>query len=238
VGGGRGISGTDAPNFGLDPWVTRAIGVEGVRGGGSRSLEVRWIRRGPVPPALVEWFGPFRDPIERRVDQYLVEPRTRELGVKIRDALQVDLKVYRGSPGRLRVPAGGGPLELWEKWTFPLGETSLGKYAEGWVTLRKSRRRRAFELTGTGLAERPTGEAIEPGCTLELTEVDVGGDAWWTLAFEASGPPEMLEPNLRACAGLFLDGQLPNAIGLSPRTSMSYTRWLSRRHSGDDAPPG
>jgi hypothetical protein len=167
------------------------------------------------------------------VDRYLVDPRTPELGVKIRGALQLDLKIYRGSPGRLRVPVGGGPLEMWEKWTFPLGESSLEEDARGWVTLRKARRRRTFALTGTSLAERPVGEAGVPGCTLELSDVEVGADTWWTLAFEASGPPETLAHDLRTCAGMLLDSQLPEGITLPPRTSMSYTRWLGQRYGAD-----
>ena len=194
--------------------------------GGSRSLEVRWIRRGPLPPALVDRFGPFRDPIEVRSDRYLVDPWTPEVGMKIRGGVQLDLKVYRGSPGRLRVPGGGGPLEVWEKWTFPLGETSPEQDAEDWVTLDKTRRRRAFEMNAEGLTERSVLEEIEPSCTFELTEVVGGGEVWWTLGFEASGAAEALELSLRTCADLLLEHPLPDRIKLPTKASMSYARWL------------
>ena len=95
--------------------------------------------------------------------------------------------------------------------------------------LNKTRRRRAFELTGARLIERSVFEEVEPGCTVELTEIDIGEDVWWTLAFEASGPTETLEPSLRACAELFLDRPLPEGIELPPGMSMSYTRWLGSR---------
>ena len=203
--------------------------VDALPGGGSRSLEVRWIRRGAVPQALVGRFGPFREPIERREDRYLVDPRAPDLGVKIRGSVQLDLKAYRGSPGRLRLPGGGGALELWEKWTFPLAATSPEAGAAGWVVLGKSRRRRAFELTGAGLVERKVSTTFEAGCAVELTEVDSGGGVWWTLAFEATGPPEMLEPSIMACAARLLDRPLPGGTVLTSRTSMSYARWLSQR---------
>ncbi len=200
--------------------------VSGLLGGGSRSLEVRWIHRGRLPPSVIDRFGPFRDPIELRSDRYLVDPWTPELGVKIRGAVQLDLKAYRGSPGRLSVHGGGGPLEVWEKWTFPLGETSPDENAEGWVTLDKTRRRRAFELTADGIRERSVLGAVEPGCTFELTEVVGEGQVWWTLGFEASGASETLELSLRACADLLLDRPLPDRVKLSSNASMSYTRWL------------
>jgi hypothetical protein len=148
--------------------------------------------------------------------------------VKIRGGLQLDLKAYRGSPGGLRLPGGGGRLEVSEKWTFPLGVMTLEDDAQGWLTLEKTRRRRAFELTAEGLIERSMLEEGEPRCTFELTEVVSGADLWWTLGFEASGGSETLEPSLRTCADLLLGHPLPEGIELPPEASMSYTRWLGR----------
>jgi len=201
----------------------------GQAGWGSRSVEVRWIRRGPLPPVLIDRFGPFRDPIEQRADRYLVDRWTPGFGVKIRDAVQLDLKAYRGSAGYLRVPGGGGPLEVWEKWTFPLGEMSPERETEGWLALDKTRRKRAFELTPQGLVERSVLEEGGSRCTFELTEVVGEGALWWTLGFEASGAAETLEPSLRACVGLLLERPLPDGIKLPSKASMSYTRWLGQR---------
>ena len=68
---------------------------------GSISLEVRWILPGPLPHAMIDWIGPFADEVEDREDRYLVNPSCDDLGVKIRGAVQLDLKAFRGSPGRL-----------------------------------------------------------------------------------------------------------------------------------------
>ena len=146
--------------------------------------------------------------------------------MKIRGGVQLDVKAYRGSPGRLWVPGGGGRLELWEKWSLPLRATDPEKDAGGWITLEKTRRRRAFELTAGGLVERSVLEEIEPGCTFELTEVVGGGEVWWTLGLEASGAAGTLELSLRACADLLLERPLPDRIELPSTASMSYTRWL------------
>ena len=123
-------------------------------------------------------------------------------------------------------PAASGALEAWEKWSLPLGATDPEKDAGGWVTLDKTRRRRAFELTAHGLVERSVLDEVEPGCTFELTEFVGGGEVWWTLGFEASGAAGTLELSLRACAGLLLDRPLPDRITLPLDASMSYTRWL------------
>jgi hypothetical protein len=172
---------------------------------------VRWIRRGPLPPVLIERFGPFRDPIEQRADRYLVDRWTPGLGVKIRDAVQLDLKAYRGSAGYLRVPGGCGPLEVWEKWTFPLGEMSPEKETESWLALDKRRRKRAFELTAQGLVERSVREEGGPRCMFELTEVVGGGDLWWTLGFEASGAAETLEPTCEPASACSSSAHCPMA---------------------------
>ena len=210
--------------------------LQGFLDSGSRSLEVRWIRRGPLPPALIDRFGPFRVPIEVRSDRYLVDPSTEEFSVKVRGGVQLDVKAYRGSQGRLRVPGGGGALEVWEKWSLPLRAADPEKDAGGWITLDKTRRRRPFELTAHGLVERSVLDEVEPGCTFELTEFVGRGEVWWTLGFEASGAAGTLELSLRACADLLLDRPLPDRITLPLDASMSYTRWLPMLGRGSGPP--
>jgi hypothetical protein len=215
----------------ITPSVSRAADAErepvpSLLSGGSRSLEVRWIRRGPLPSALIDRFGPFRDPIEVRSDRYLVDPSTAAFGVKIRGGVQLDVKAYRGSRGDIRVPGGDGALEAWEKWSLPLRAMDPERDAGGWITLDKTRRRRAFELTAHSLVERSVLDEVEPGCTFELTEFVGEGEVWWTLGLEASGAAETLQLSLRTCAGLLLDRPLPDRITLPFDASMSYTRWL------------
>jgi len=195
---------------------------------GFRSLEVRWIRRGVLPPALVDRSGPFRDPVEVRSDRYFVDPFVPDVSVKIRDGVQLDLKVSLGSPGSFSVPRAVGALEVWEKWSFPLGGTGPAWDAPSWITVDKRRRRRAFEMREDRLVERTVQEALEPSCTFELTQVAVAGQKWWTIGFEASGPAETLEQSLRLSATLVLEGLLSDGVELPADGSMSYVRWLSR----------
>ena len=41
------------------------------------------------------------------------------------------------------------------------------------------------------------GLGDERGCEVELTEVRVGGQDWWTLGFEATGPADLLRSQLQ-----------------------------------------
>ncbi len=188
---------------------------------------MRWIYPGRVPEAMIGWLGPCAEEI--REDRYLIYPSSGELGVKIKGALQLDLKAFRGSPGELAIPGGGrGSLEIWEKWTFPLDARGLPPAdAPGWLTLRKRRRRRSFRVAGEGVVERPVSEAEPPGCTVELTEVGVSEGAWWSLGLEAGGASDMLRAALDATAeSLFRD---PPPLSLDLRGSTSYARWLATR---------
>lgn len=196
---------------------------------GSRTLEVRWIHPGPVPGSMLAWLGPFDDLIEEREDRYLVDPPAPDLGVKIKGGVQLDLKVFRGSPGVLELPGGGkGRLEVWEKWTFPLDGNALPPAgASAWLALEKVRHRRSFRVAEGRVVERPVREAQLPGCTVEVTEVTVDGEEWWTLGLEAVGRPESLHPELLATVAFVFREPSPDGVTLDRSTSMSYSGWLA-----------
>jgi hypothetical protein len=63
------------------------------------------------------------------------------------------------------------------------------------------------------------------GCNVELARVTVGGEVWWTLGFEAFGPPRTLQASLRATAGL-LAARRPPPLGDGLRAS--YPAWLAQ----------
>jgi hypothetical protein len=200
----------------------------------STTLEVRWIHRGPVPEAMIAWLRPFADRIERRDDRYFVDP---DLGVKVKDAVRFDLKVSRGSLGKLTIPGGGrGRLELWEKWSFPLHENAAASAeGPGWLGLDKSRRRRSFSVVDEVVVERPVDQAELPGCSVELTEVAIGRRLWWTLGLEAIGARESLERNLHATVARLFRAPSPDPKLLDLRHSMSYPKWLHKKRARSDA---
>jgi hypothetical protein len=198
-----------------------------------RSLEVRWIFPGPLEAAVAQWFARFPATAESRVDAYLLDPQLPGLSVKIRGGGALEVKAYRGSPGILEVAGRArGRMETWHKWSFPIGPLSPGTGdPPGWRPVRKRRRISRFSLASGQITARGPGPGGEPGCEVELTEIRTGGQDWWTLGFEATGPAGLLRSALAAAAALVFARALPSGVEPGPDESSSYAQWLGR-------PPG
>ena len=203
-------------------------GAPGDAGGGVVSLEVRWIHPGRLPTTLAERLEPFGEGIEVREDSYLTDPVLSDVSVKIRGGVQLDVKAFRHSPGRLSLPGGTrGRLELWEKWSFPLAGVPQPLIdGASWTRVEKARRRRSFALVDGRLVERALADAASPGSALEVTEVSIDGAAWWTLALEAVGPLQTLHRDLQATAVALIDDRLSARFGLHSRAARSYHEQL------------
>jgi hypothetical protein len=195
---------------------------------GVLSLEVRWILRGQVAGAVAGWFERFPAETMELEDAYLLDPYLPGLAVKVREGRALEVKMYRGSPGLLEVAGRArGRLESWQKWSFPHGPPRAGSGdPAAWRLVSKRRRIRWFaQATGMRMPQR--GE--QPGCTVELTAVDLGGEPWWTLGFEAKGPADALRRDLDAAAALVFADALPGGVELGVDDSQSYVSWLYRQ---------
>ena len=198
---------------------------------GFRSLEVRWIFPGQLRGAVARWFARFPAAMESRQDTYLLDPPARGLSVKVRAGELFEVKVYRGSPGILDVPGcARGHLESWQKWSFPCGPPGRGsRELAGWLPVRKTRRVSRFSLAGGSCQVRLPGLGEQPGCAVEITEVRVCGEAWWTLGFEATGPPATLRSELEATAARVFADTPPGGVEFGTEDSRSYAEWLRWR---------
>jgi PHS family inorganic phosphate transporter-like MFS transporter len=192
-----------------------------------RSLEVRWILPGQPGAAVTGWFARFPARVESREDTYLVDPQPGGMSVKLRQGRKLELKIYRGSPGTLEVAGRArGRLESWDKWSLPCDPSGLdGADMPGWRPVHKVIRRfsaaNGQSTAGTG------GRSEGPRCEVELTEVSMGGQAWWTLGFEATGPASQLRAELEATAALVFAQPLPCDLELATDHSQSYVQWLN-----------
>jgi hypothetical protein len=200
-----------------------------------RSLEVRWILPGQLEASVARWFARFPAGLESREDTYLADPQLGGLSVKLRQGRALEVKVYRGSPGALEVAGRArGRLESWDKWSFPCDPLSrAGADLPGWRPVRKLIRR--FSLASGQRWARGRGLGEEPGCAVELTEVRVRGQAWWTLGFEATGPDSLLRSELEAAAALVFAQALPGGVELGTDDSRSYGQWLTGGRVPSDA---
>jgi hypothetical protein len=123
-----------------------------------------------------------------------------------------------------------GRLESWQKWSFPCGRPGQGgEELAGWRPVNKRRRIGWFSLAGEPVLAPAAGPGEEPGCTVELTEVVTGEEAWWSLGFEANGPDGLLRGGLEACAALVFAQALPGGVEVGVDHSRSYAEWLGQR---------
>jgi hypothetical protein len=61
---------------------------------------------------------------------------------------------------------------------------------------------------------------------VELTDVTVDGQAWWTLAFEASGLSRLALDAMNAAAAVVFAGPVPADMPFLPDEAMTYSQWL------------
>jgi hypothetical protein len=192
-----------------------------------RSLEVRWILPGWLEASVAGWFARFPAELESREDAYLADPQLGGVSVKLRQGRALEVKVHRGSPGMLEVPGRArGRLESWDKWSFPCDQLSrAGADLAGWCPVHKLIHR----FSPASGQSQAGGQELggEPGCAVELTEVRLRGQAWWTLGFEATGPDSLLRGELEAAAALVFARPLPGGVELGIDNSQSYTQWLT-----------
>ena len=204
-------------------------------GEGVRSLELRWIFPGQLTATVARWFGRFPATMESREDTYLLDPPLPGLSVKVRGGGALEVKAFRGSPGMLEVAGRArGQMESWQEWSFPFRPLSQHSAdPAGWRPVRKRRRISWFSLAGGQMVALAAGLGDERGCEVELTEVRTGGQDWWTLGFEATGPADLLGSELRATATLVFAQALPSGMQPGLDESSSYAQWLSLRLGAD-----
>src|ERR1039457_5765037 len=202
---------------------------------GGRTLEVRWIFPGQLETAVAGWFARFPAGTESREDTYLLDPRLRELSVKVRGGGALEVKVYQGSPGILEGAARArGRMESWQKWSFPFNPLCQDSgNPPGWRPVAKRRRISRFSLASGQIVVLAPGQGEEARCEVELTEVHSSGQDWWTLGFEATGPDDLLRSELQATASLVFAHALPGGVEPGPDESRSYAEWLGQRPGAD-----
>ena len=201
------------------------------------SAEIRWFWRDAAPAGLEDWFtGAGSHPCiagggETRSDDYLRDIGQSELGIKRRggkDGVEINGLVAL-------IPDGlaAGPfrveIQLWAKWT----SVALGLETDSTTTVKKRRRLRKFDTSGTSPVEIPLGADEAPlenrpwpalGSNAELTLVGLrNGDVWWTFGFEAFGTTSTVEKDLRAVADMLSSRRPPE---IPEGLQASYPAWL------------
>jgi hypothetical protein len=209
--------------FQMWPHLPERLAVERAAG-----LEVRWILPGQLEASMAEWFDRFPAVAEFQDDVYLLDPRLPGISVKIRCGRAFEVKTYRSSRGILDTTGRArGHMESWQKWSFSVAPLSkAGEGPAGWTMVRKKRRISQFLVADGRIRAVLAGTGEEPKCAVELTEIRLRDEPWWTLGFEATGPTSLLQSHLEATAALVFACDLPEGIELGTESSMSYVEWL------------
>lgn len=199
------------------------------------TTEVRWFSRGRFPADVEAWFHRREGEVERepgREDHYLQLAHVDSLGIKLReDRIEIKQRVGQRTLVQLHERVAG-LVERYDKWSFVLNEpdTALARataVAGSWIPVQKARQLRSYRVTDDGdVVALSSSASPHRGCELELTRVDVAGETWWTLAFEAFGEPSTLRADLLAVVRYVFAGDEPPA--LPAEDSRGYAAWLGR----------
>jgi hypothetical protein len=185
------------------------------------TCEVRWIRPGRHGAEIARWFSRFPQVPESRDDDYLISPRMPGLSIKIRGGASFEVKQHRGTVGALDIAdAAAGSIDSWIKQSTPVpGGADFSRPLAGsaWRRVRKRRQIATFPIE---TSDSP-GAAV---CSVELTDVEVLGQTWWTLGFEAGGRGAL--GGIKRTAAVVFAEPLPTASALRAEEACSDAEWI------------
>ncbi len=197
------------------------------------TIETRWFYPGPIPPDVLAWYhygerAPEAQPA--RIDCYLRLTDHDDLGIKLREG-RIEIKQRAGQYGVEHLHERVcGLVEGWRKWSFGVndvgnGLNDLAGPRPAWIAVRKARRLRRYQVTETGDAIAIAGTEIAlQGCNIELAELGIHGETWWSLAFETFGPEDALHATFMCVTKHALRGAaVPH---LDAAHSYGYAQWM------------
>lgn len=203
------------------------------------SAEMRWFFVGSKPEAVAHWFDARQERLEEsRKDSYLIFFGSPCVGVKLREVrekgyLNFEIKALQ-SPPRTVEPRPGilGKTNAWVKWSVKFNMTEdLGQTMRDgsrWIEVEKKRWLLKYEIKADATPNEVPKEAFpDDGCNVELTELGVAGDQWWTIGLEAFGPPERINNHLLASLNTFFSSRKKVPCPLLEANSLSYPTWFA-----------
>jgi hypothetical protein len=177
-----------------------------------------------------EWQGRLGD----EPDRYLLLPRADDLGIKWREG-QFQAKGRAGDLGVQQFGGGhAGRVERWIKWSYAKVPHAYEELFRGAVSelpivaVGKTRALHKFRLdTFSGsLRAVPAESPVDRGLGMELTEIEVQGNAWTSLGFEAFPDDPAMPGHFSAAVDTLLAGLTD--VRLTAEASFSYPAWLWR----------
>lgn len=180
--------------------------------------ELRWFRQGALPKEVEDWFindcpGEQIGMPEAREDFYLYIPECEYLNLKLRQG-NLEMK-WRKSELDIKQfgEHGEGKVEMWSKWICK--DPSQQHFTPAnvlnkkpWIGVEKIRSQRLYQ-----------------NISLEITQLHVTNEAWWSIALERSGFEDQPFDNFEQI--LTEMSQTYQGPKLLSQNSYAYPRWLS-----------
>ena len=212
------------------------------------SIETRWFFEGAPGrhPDLRRWFEtstPFpraaavatpewRGRAGGEPDVYLLVPGCTDMGVKWREGtLQIKGRVEDLGARRFDT-RHQGRVQRWIKWTSPEVPAACralfadsARHGLATASVHKTRALRLISLDGAEPREVATGNVLDRGVGFEMTELELDGERYCSVAFEAFPDDVLTAAGFDAVVAGFLRG-LTDALDLD--ASMAYPDWLCR----------
>jgi len=197
------------------------------------SAELRWFWRNAVPDSVETWFrqGTIHAGGGRsRSDEYLVDARQTELGLKKRGGSGgVEIKGLVAVLDTAPAPFDAA-IQIWSKWTS--GALTIEHLPR--VVVHKTRWIRLYDTSGLHLEEIELDEREQPrdvtrrlperGCQVETVALRLdSGEAWGSVGLEAFGHLATVEDSLRRTVASLA----PTLSGLHDGLALSYPAWLA-----------
>ncbi|MBD2497609.1 hypothetical protein [Nostoc sp. FACHB-280] len=193
------------------------------------TIELRWFYPGTIPTKIEEWFPQNCSP-EKRADWYLYAPKSDYLGIKLRQE-RLEVKWRKAELGVLNFgELIEGKAEKWGKWmcSDSTGESFQPATVFGnstWVNVQKVRRLQYYQiLSDSSVQAVSSNESIDNGCGVEITQLLIQEQSWWSLALEAFGEDSYLLENLHLIASRVFNNY--KGTQLIAVNSYAYPHWI------------
>ena len=219
------------------------------------SHEVRWFLPGELArfPELRDWIEAARpfptdgavpppapvDRLDGAPDVYVLVPGGDDMGLKWREG-QLQIKGRLSRIGLQRFASRFyGSVETWAKWSYQSDDLRRALHAwfapaasAQWqtVAVRKTRIQRKVRLDARRRHVEVALDAYpDRGLAVELSDLDVDGQRYCSLAFEAFPNDTELVESFREVVDAWLSELRAPGVVLAEHQSMSYPEFLSRR---------
>ncbi|NJO39861.1 MAG: hypothetical protein HC769_22955 [Cyanobacteria bacterium CRU_2_1] len=197
------------------------------------TMEVRWFLRGAIPDSIREWF--LRESIapsdpESREDWYVALPNCADVGIKLRQG-KIEIKKRMSHRGVQKLSKRSkGRVEKWVKWSFETNSKNqelpdILTPETAWIAVKKTRQQQVYEVATNGdVRAIESGTQVKQGCSLEIAELFIQDQDWFSLGFEAFGQDDTVEKSLERVTDRVL--KRFDFFPLKARYSLSYPKWL------------